>query len=131
MNFKGQYLNYDEYLDLGGTLKEVPFNLLEYEVRKLIDEKTFGRLIGINRKELPQEVKLCVFRMVEIKEKYQTLKSQNKAIASESTDGYSVTYRKQETSDIEIENKELKDIIRSYLINVIINDVPIIYLGVK
>ena len=131
MNFKGQYLIHDEYLDLGGTLKEVPFNLLEYDVRKMIDERTFGRLIGINWKELPQDVRFCVFKMVEIKERYQTLKSQNKAVASESTDGYSVSYRKQETSDIEAENKELKNVMESYLANVKIDKVPVLYLGVK
>lgn len=131
MNFKGQYLIHDEYVDLGGTLKEVPFNLLEYDVRKMIDERTFGRLININRKELPQDVKVCVFKMIEIKEKYQSLKSQNKAIVSENIDGYSVTYRKQEESDIKAENRELQDVMKSYLSNVIINNIPILYLGVE
>lgn len=129
MNFKGQYLTYSEYKILKGTLEEVPFNLLEYDVRKMIDERTFGRLIGI--KNIPYEVKMCTFKMLEIKEKYQTLKTQNKTIASENTDGYSVTYRKLEKADIEVENKELQDIIKSYLANVKIDNVPILYLGVR
>ena len=45
MEFKGQYLTYEEYLSLGGTLDQTPFNLLEYNARKKIDERTFGRLV--------------------------------------------------------------------------------------
>jgi hypothetical protein len=130
MNFKGQYLTHDEYQDLGGLLKEVPFNLLEYDARKMIDERTFGRLINIATKEIPFDVKVCIYEMIEVKEGYQSLKTQNKAIASESTDGYNVTYRKQETSDIEAENKELMNIIESNLSNVVINNIPVLYLGV-
>lgn len=128
MEFKGQYLLYSEYKALGGTLTEVPFNLLEYDVRKMIDERTLDRLKGYGS-EL-YDVKLCTFKMVGIKEKYQTLKAQNKAVASENIDGYSVTYRKQEMSDIEVENKELMDIMESYLANVIVNGIPVLYLGV-
>ena len=29
MEFKGQYLTYQEYLALGGTIEKMPFNLLE------------------------------------------------------------------------------------------------------
>ena len=57
--FEGQYLTYTEYQSLGGTLEPTPFNLLEYNARKRIDEKTFGRLIDIET--VPQEVKLCVY----------------------------------------------------------------------
>lgn len=40
MTFTNQYLNYNEYIELGGTLDELPFNLIEFECRKLIDERT-------------------------------------------------------------------------------------------
>ena len=43
MTFDNQYLTYSEYQELGGTLAELPFNLLEYESRKIIDEKTLNR----------------------------------------------------------------------------------------
>lgn len=129
MEFKGQYLTYDEYSDLDGTLDKVPFDLLEYNARKMIDERTFGRLMNV--KEIPIDVKMCIFNMIEIKNRYLSLKSQNKAIASENTDGYSISYRKQEVSDIEAENKELSDVMKNYLANVVVNDVPILYLGVE
>ena len=34
MEFSGQYLNYEEYKSLGGTLDIMPFNILEFESRK-------------------------------------------------------------------------------------------------
>ena len=54
MEFNGQYLTYDEYKALGGSLDQTPFNLLEFEAQKIIDSRTLQRLKGI--KELPKEV---------------------------------------------------------------------------
>ena len=127
MDFKGQYLNHEEYKALGGTLDLVPFNLLEYDVRKIIDERTQSRLVGIE--DVPDDVKMCVFKMLEIKNRYQALKTQDKTIASENTDGYSITYRKREESDVDLENKELADVMESYLANVIVDGIPVLYLG--
>ena len=129
MDFKGQYLNYTEYKELGGTLvDQVPFNLLEYDVRKMIDKRTKGRLI--NEKTIPFDVKMCVFEMIETSNKYKPLETQNKTIASENTDGYSISYRKLETSDVETKTRELESIMRSYLSNVVVNNTPVLYLGV-
>ena len=61
MEFSGQYLNYSEYRLLGGTLDQTPFNLLEFEARKKIDERTQGRLKNVV--EIPQEVKICMFAL--------------------------------------------------------------------
>ena len=47
MEFSGQYLNYEEYKSLGGTLDIMPFNILEFESRKRIDERTQNRLKDI------------------------------------------------------------------------------------
>ena len=90
MEFEGQYLTYQEYLALGGTLDEMPFNLLEFNARKKIDERTFGRLI--NKGQEYQEVKLCIYNMTTTLNSYSLYDTQNKAIASENTDGYSVSY---------------------------------------
>lgn len=128
MDFKGQYLTFDEYEELEGTLKEVPFNLLEYDARKLIDQRTVGRLKSIKRQCF--EVKMCVFKMIKIKERYQTLKNQDQTLASVGTDGYSESYRKLEKNDVELEEKELMDIIETDLANVIVDEVPVLYPGV-
>lgn len=128
MQFKGQYLTYEEYKEMGGALDRVPFDLLEYDVRKMIDERTFGRLAHLS--SVPLDVKMCVFRMVETIEKYLPLETQNKAIASENTDGYSISYRKLEISDISTKREELKNIMEIYLSNVIVDGIPALYIGV-
>lgn len=128
MDFKKQYLTYTEYRELSGTLNQVPFNLLEYDARKKLDERTFGRLI--NLETIPFEVKMCVFKMMDTLQKYKVLEEQDKSIASENTDGYSISYRKLETSDIEAKNDELEGIMRTYLSNIVVNNTPVLYLGV-
>lgn len=129
MDLKGQYLSYKEYKELQGVLEEVPFNFLEYDVRKIIDERTQRRLIKLD--EMPEDVKMCVFKMIETLEKYKPLEEQNKAISSENTDGYSISYRKLEKTDIDAKNDELEGIMCRYLSNVIVNKVPVLYLGVS
>ena len=63
MTFEGQYLTYAEYQQLGGSaIGDMPFNLLEYEARKLIDARTFNRLK--NQEEILQDVKLCEYELI-------------------------------------------------------------------
>jgi len=124
MNYGTQYLTYAEYKQLGGNLDEVPFNLLELRARGKIDERTLGRL-----KELPSqitEVKACVFRLIEVINNNDKKTSKN--IASENTDGYSVTYGKIESTE---ETKQYDGIIRDYLLTCRLNDgTPYMYCGV-
>ena len=127
MEFKGQYLTYQEYLALGGTLDEMPFNLLEYNARKKIDERTFGRLV--DREQEYQDVKLCVYDMITTLNSYSSYDTQNKAISSESTDGYSISYGTPQKSVVEAKNSELEDIMNSYLANIVIDNVPVLYRG--
>lgn len=127
MEFKGQYLTYQEFKTLGGTLDEMPFNLLEYNARKKIDERTFGRLVDKGQEY--QEVKLCVYNMITTLNSYSSYDTQNKAISSESTDGYSISYGTPQKSTTEAKNSELEDVINSYLANVVIDDVPVLYRG--
>ena len=127
MEFKGQYLTYQEYLALGGTLDEMPFNLLEFNARKKIDERTFGRLIDKGQEY--KEVKLCVYNMIITLNSYSSYDTQNKAISSESTDGYSISYGTPQKSTTEAKNSELEDVINSYLANVVIDNVPVLYRG--
>lgn len=128
MNFKNQYLTYDEYCELGGSLEEEEFNLLEYDVRKRIDERTFNRLTRLD--VLPYDVKVCVFKMLGIEQSYQVYNDKDKSVTSENIDGYSVSYRQVDKSIIEAKNDELEREIKKYLSNVIVDNVPILYLGV-
>ncbi len=127
MEFKGQYLTYQEYKALGGTLDEMPFNLLEYNARMKINERTFGRLV--DKAQEYQEVKLCVYNMIITLNSYSSYDTQNKAISNESTDGYSISYGAPQKSVVEAKNGELEDIMNSYLANIVIDNVPVLYRG--
>ena len=59
-----QYLIYEEYTSLGGTLEEVPFNELEFECRRIIDSRTQNRLKKVDK--IPEEVKMLVNKMIKI-----------------------------------------------------------------
>lgn len=127
MEFEGQYLTYQEYQLLGGTLEEMPFNLLEFDARKKIDERTFGRLVDKGQEY--KEVKLCVYNMIITLNSYSSYDTQNKAISSESTDGYSISYGTPQKSITEAKNSELESVIDTYLSNLIVNDVQVLYRG--
>lgn len=128
MEFSGQYLNYEEYKSLGGTLDIMPFNILEFECRKRIDTRTQNRLLNIDL--IPQEVKMCMYAMIKAVEKAVVDKTTN--VASESIDGYSVTYLSpgELNQIITTKQADLEDIMFSYLMHVVVNNTSILYLGV-
>lgn len=128
MEFTGQYLTYEEYNDLGGTLTETPFNLLEFEVRKKIDEKTQGRLKEAS--VIPQEVKMCVFALMNSLQNSSNFSTSNKNVVSETIDGYSVSYGSLQEI-ISSKNVEINDTITYYLTGIIVNNQHLLYLGVK
>ena len=131
MEFSGQYLTYDEYKALGGNLDITPFNLLEYEARRIIDNRTLQRLKGINI--IPQEVKMCMFSLINTINSYASQGQTSKNISSESVGSYSVSYitgtQIQET--INSKNAELTYIVLTYLTGVIVNGEHLVYLGVN
>ena len=131
MDFTNQYLTYEEYQDLGGTLEEVPFNELEYECEKIIDSMTQNRLKKTN--DIPQEVKMLENKMIQTLQTYYT--SLNKAqggLSSENIDGYSVTYisSTQIRQLIEGKQESLRDLVSNYLFGVIVNNEHLLYCGV-
>lgn len=129
MEFKNQYLTYDEYLQLGGSLKETPFNILEVEARKEIDKYTFGRLQNLETQI--NEVKVCEYRLINSLNAYATSENQNKGILSEHTDGYSVSYSGASENVSMAKIDEIKGIIRTYLAECKLDDgTPYLYAGV-
>ena len=131
MEFDGQYLTYTEYKALGGSLDMTPFNLLEFEARRKIDERTLNRIKGIEK--IPQEIKMCMFALINSLGSYSNESSNNKNIASESVGSYSVSYVTGGTIQeiVQSKNVELNDIITTYLMGVIVNGEHVLYLGVK
>ncbi len=132
MEFEGQYLTYEEYQSLGGSLDLTPFNLLEFKARKQIDKRTQNRLKDVD--SIPNEVKFCMFDLIIEIDKYaQTIQETSGNLASESIDGYSVSYITAANIKeiITSKEKELNSIIDDELFGVIVNNEHLIYNGVK
>ena len=135
MTFEGQYLTYAEYQELGGSaIGEMPFNLLEFEARRQIDIRTFSRLK--DGENIPQEAKLCEYALINSINEFATSTSNVASkgnVASESTDGYSISYvtTNQISEIIKSKQNEIDDIIRTYLLKVIYNGEHLMYCGVK
>ena len=138
MTFEGQYLTYLEYKSLiegegGSAMAEMPFNLLEFEARRQIDIRTLNRLK--NGENIPQEVKLCEYALINSINEFATSTSNvasNGNVASENTDGYSISYiSADKISDIvKSKQDEIEDIVRTYLLGVIYNGEHLMYIGV-
>lgn len=131
MEFTNQYLNYDEYVSLGGTLEEVPFNEIEYECRRIIDSRTQNRLK--NTDEIPEEVKMLENKMIQdLQGYYNSLQKAQSGVQSENTDGYSVTYiSSTEIGQLVANNiTVLQDLVSTYLYGVIVNNEHLLYCGV-
>ncbi len=120
MEFKNQYLTYEEYKELGGKLIEKPFNLLEFKAEKTVDEITFNRFRKLSKEEYPQELKMCVYDLIDI------IHSEGKSNSpvSETVGSYSITRQSAETI-----KKNKGEIITQYLSGVKVDDVPVLYRG--
>lgn len=129
MEFSKHYLTYEEYQELGGTLTETPFNILELEAQKNIDKYTFGRLK--NLEEQINEVKVCVYKLVNLLNTYNEYELQNKSISSENTDGYSISYANATENVSRAKINEIKGIIKTDLAECKLdNGTPYLYCGV-
>ena len=132
MEFTNQYLTYEDYKLLGGALDMAPFNMLELQARKELDKYTTGKLKDLEEQTI--EVKVCMFRLIGLVEKYNRQSKRDAGIASESIDGYSVSYK--DTSEINTSTTsskaiEIKDLIRSMLAECCLEDgTPYLYVGV-
>lgn len=122
MEIKGQYLTYQDYKALGGTLDLTPFNLLEFRARKEVDDCTFGRLKKLDTQV--QDVKLCIIDLMDKIKKYNEV---DNGKSSESVGSYSVTYNKPVNKE---EKQERRSIINSYLSECKLEDgTPYLYRG--
>ena len=85
MEISGQYLTFAEYKVLGGTLNQMPFELLEFNARQIVDKYTFGRLKDLETQN--KEVKVCVFNLIGKIDSFNQIIVQYKGGASETIDG--------------------------------------------
>ena len=129
MEFKNQYLTYEEYRDLGGTLDETPCNILELQARKDIDKYTFGRLQNLDKQI--NEVKVCIYELIKNLASYSKYVERDKSISSENTDGYSISYKGADENVSKTIVSENRGIIRTYLAECKLEDgTPYLYKGV-
>lgn len=129
MEFENQYLTYNEYQDLGGTLSEAPFNILEAEAQFNIDNYTYGRLKKLDTQV--KEVKLCIYSLISKLKTYAEANARDKSISSENTDGYSISYAGVTTELTKVQNNEVRSTIDNYLGECKLSDgTPYLYMGV-
>ena len=123
----GKYLTYAEYVELGGTIPEMPFNILEFEAEKQIDNYTYGRLKNLDTQV--EEVKLCVFSLINILDGYGANASSKKNVSSENTDGYSVSYTNPSIDYVKARKFDVADCIEYYLSECRLSDgTPYLYI---
>ena len=117
-----KYLTYARYQELGGTLEEAPFNLLEYKSQKLIDKYSFNRLVNGVPTEIKEQIELATMNLMTFVEKNDSSITGN--LASETIDGYSVSYGG---------SKEIEDKIKYYVGDLLAglekDGVPLTYCG--
>ena len=85
------YLTYEEYREYGGNLEGTAFSRLEFKAEKRIDNETFGRL----KKEtvISEAVKRLTFELIGLLNNTDyASENYNPKVASESNDGYSVSF---------------------------------------
>ena len=129
MEFTKQYLTYEEYQELGGTLEETPFDILELEAQKNIDKYTFGRLKDLD--EQINEVKICEYKLIELLNTYNDYSSKSKLGYTENTDGYSISYSGASENVLKAKINDIKGIIKTYLAECYLEDgTPYLYVGV-
>lgn len=109
------YLTYEEYTKIGGTLDDTAFATAERKARYLINSQAGGRTgerIG-KLTELPQAVKDCTFDLISLMSAYS---ADEKQIASESQSqgGSSESYAYETKTDEEV-SQTCTEIIEQYL----------------
>ena len=112
------YLTFDDYVNMGGKIGYAAFCVYLRRAEAEINKHTYRRLI--NSETIPEEVKSCVFELIELYDK-----KAKQSIGSVSNDGVSVSY---EAVDVE---KQTVDIIKSFLMHVPDSTgTPLLYMGV-
>lgn len=125
-----QYLTYDEYVSLGGTMDAADYPVAEFKARSRIDWLTLARVQAMQT--VPEEVKLAMMAIMSVDAKYSASAQADSAIVSSfSTDGYSESYGGVTEQTIAAE-KKLNNEVSKMLFGVLDDyGVPLIYRGLS
>lgn len=124
-----QYLTYDQYVELGGTMDELPFRLAEIKARARIDAMTQGRVTHMAA--VPEQVQAAMMEIIQVDQTYSAAAQAAAPVAASfTTDGYSETYGSVESRTAAIE-KQLTASIET-LLDGITDDygMPLLFAGV-
>lgn len=102
-----QFLSYQEYTDLGGTLDESLFTRLEFRAEKIIKSRINCYI------EIDKDVKMCVFELINCLQSINGSINESSQISSISNDGYSISYSNNNKSYNDIYG--INGILNSYL----------------
>lgn len=124
-----QYLTYDDYIRLGGTLDELPFRVAEIKARARIDVMTQGRVARMAT--VPEQVQIAMMDCIAVDSAYSAAAQAAAPVAASfTTDGYSETYGSAESRTATVE-KQLTASIETLLNGITDDDgVPLLYAGV-
>lgn len=118
------YLDYTDYVSMGGTLGEAAFDLQEFRARQYIDAMTHGRIRG--ETTVRDAVKYATFALIGAMA--DSDHNHGREVASESNDGVSVSYA---TSGAAGTQARYAQIVRDYLAcEVDANGTALLYAGV-
>ncbi len=123
------YLTFDEYKTYGGQQSESVFARLAYQAEKMVDARTFGRLIDVET--IPVSVKRLVFELVGLLGN-QDISSEGYAgvVSSEGNDGYTQTKAVGTVPTVVQTAEKAYSLIETYLVNEkAANGVPLLYCG--
>lgn len=125
------YLTYEEYIEMGGTLTVTTFSDFAFQAMTIIDWYTFNRLH--NETSFSDRVKRLMFQLIKICQLQQeallgqqanstsdnATSTVSNAVASQSNDGFSISYNVLSASDAlqasDMQSKKVRFLIDSYL----------------
>ncbi len=122
------YLEYSDYLMMGGSAEAPAFSRLEFRAEKIINRFTQKRVKAMA--EVPEAVKRCMVELIEAMNTADPTQTAVKpAVSGFSNDGYSESYANPVTT--ESLETAYYGIIRDYLATETDdNGTPLLYLGV-
>lgn len=126
------YLNYEEYVGMGGGALESAFPRFEAKARAHLDRITFGRLQ--NESPVRDSVKFCMFDLINAVsgEESTGAMAAGREIASMSNDGVSVSFVSSGGGSARASAARYGAIVHSWLANeTTASGVPLLYAGVS
>lgn len=92
------YITYDEYEELGGTVSEDEFTALERKARRYVDAFTFGRVQLLS--EIPDEVKDVMVDFITKLDNFSKQSSDGATISQYSNGVEQITYRRNTEHEV-------------------------------